>query len=186
MRPFRIAGMVLGAVALGMLAFLALGLLLPGTWEAERSRTLPAAPDEVYAHLAAAEAWGGWTPTPDSGVELFGPAEGPGSGRRWDDPGYGRGEFVVTEAVPPSEVRYRVEVEGGSIRIEGHIVLEQDGEGTRMRWREAGDFGWNPLLGYLASRMAELQGAQLDSSLRALHRLLDGDRGRSEVRDPPG
>lgn len=172
MHPYRIAGIVLGALALALAIFLAVGLLLPGGWEVERSRLVPASPPDVYPWLVRAEAWGEWTPSPEAGVELFGPEEGVGSGRRWDDPGYGEGEFVVTHAVPDREVRYRVEVEGGAIVIHGRILLEEKEDGTRIVWREQGDFGWNPILGYIAGRMNELQGAQLQASLTRLEGLL--------------
>lgn len=177
MRPFRIAGIILGALALALGGFLVLGLLLPGGWEAERTRVVPAPAERVFPYLAAAEAWGLWTPSPAAGVELFGPASGPGSGRRWNDPGYGEGEFVITGVEPGREVRYRVDVEGGAIRIHGRIRLAPEGPATRIHWREEGDFGWNPILGYLARRMNELQGAQLEASLGRLERELrsDGD-----------
>ena len=183
MHPFRIAGIVLGALALALSVFLAIGLLLPGGWEVERDRFLPASPQEVYPWLVRAEAWGEWTPSPEEGVELFGPEEGVGSGRRWDDPGYGEGEFVVTHATRNREVRYRVEVEGGAIVIHGRILLEAEGDGARLLWREEGDFGWNPILGYVAGRMNELQGAQLEASLTRLERLLTREGDGTETPD---
>jgi hypothetical protein len=176
MHPYRIAGIVLGGIAAVMAIFLLVGVLLPSGWEVERSRFIPAPPAQVHPHLASADGWGRWTPTPDAGVELFGPPEGAGSGRRWDDPGYGKGEFVITRSAFPSEVEYAVDVEDGAIRIQGRLVLLEEDEGTRVHWREEGDFGWNPLLGYLAGRMNELQGAQLEASLEALERLVVRDR----------
>jgi hypothetical protein len=169
--PYRIGAVILGSLALLIGGFLVVGILLPSGWDAERTIRIQASAHEVYAYLDRAERWGEWTPSPDAGVELFGPEIGVGSGRRWDDPGYGSGEFVITGSEPPSELTYDVAVEGGAIRIQGRILLEPDDEGTLVRWREEGDFGWNPLLGYLAGRMNELQGAQLEASLAALAEL---------------
>jgi len=169
LHPYRIAGIILGTLALFFLGFLVVGLLLPSGWDAERTTVLTAEAEDVLPFLVAPARWTKWTPTPDSGVDAFGPTEGPGAGYRWDDPAYGEGEFRITAVTSSGEVRYEVEVEGGSIRILGQIVLEPSGDGTTLvRWREEGDFGWNPLLGYLASRMNELQGAQMEASLSAL------------------
>ena len=181
MRPFRIAGIVLGAVAVVCVAVLLIGLALPATWETERAVEIAASPEEIFPMVSGAERWGEWTPSPDSGVELFGPGEGPGSGRRWDDPGYGQGEFLITSTAPPREVLYEVAVDEGSIRIRGSIELSAVATGTRIRWREAGDFGWNPLLGFLAGRMEELQGEQLAASLETLREIVE-----TSVREPRG
>ena len=173
MHPYKIAGLFLGAVALLFGGLMIVGLLLPGGWEAERNIEIGASPEEVFPFLNNAARWAEWTPSPESGVELFGPTEGPGSGRRWDDPGYGQGEFVITASQFPSEITYEVQVENGLILIRGRIELEEATGGIRLRWREEGDFGWNPLLGYLAGRMSELQGAQLDASLGSLKELIE-------------
>jgi hypothetical protein len=185
--PYRIAGIFLGSIAALILGFLFVGFLLPSGWSAERSVRIEAPAEAIFPYLSRAEAWGEWTPSPEEGLEHFGPAEGVGSGRRWDDEMNGEGEFVLTESVPSSEVAYDVGVEGGSIQIHGRIRLEADGEGTLVQWTEEGDFGWNPLLGYLAKRMNELQGAQLESSLADLKRLVEGGGGspRPEVSSQP-
>jgi len=179
--PFKIAGLFLGAVALLFGGLMIVGLLLPGEWEAERNIKIGAPPEEVFPFLNSAARWEEWTPAPESGVELFGPAEGPGSGRRWDDPGYGQGEFVIAASELPREIIYEVKVEDGSILIRGWIELLGATGGTQIYWREEGDFGWNPLLGYLAGRMNELQGAQIDASLASLKDLIE-----SLVRSPSG
>jgi hypothetical protein len=48
------------------------------------------------------------------------------------------------------------------------MTLVTEGDITRVIWEEAGDFGWNPLLGYLAGRMGTLQGEQLSFALETL------------------
>jgi hypothetical protein len=173
MHPYRIAGIFLGSIALLILGFLAVGFLLPSGWSAERTVRIEAPPAAIFPYLSRAAGWGEWTPSPEDGVDLFGPAEGVGSGRRWDDELNGQGEFVLTAVAPTTEVEYEVAVEGGAIRILGRMQLVADGEGTLLHWKEEGDFGWNPLLGYLAKRMNELQGAQLEASLADLKSLVE-------------
>jgi uncharacterized protein YndB with AHSA1/START domain len=184
MRPLRIAAFVSGAFALVLLGFLALGYLLPSTWTAAGDRWIDAPPGHVFPHLERAAAWARWTPSPEDGIELFGPPRGEGSGRRWDDARYGKGEFVITRSEPSRRISYRVDVEDGAIRIEGRMELAAEGEGTRLRWTEEGDFGRNPLLGYLAGRMGELQGAQLEASLAALATLVEAEPEPEPEPDP--
>lgn len=182
MHPYRIAGLVLGTLALFFVTFLVIGFLLPNGWEAERTLSIEAPVPEVFPFVARAQGWSDWTPTPETGLEFFGPEEGVGSGYRWDDPSYGLGEFVIQATTPPSEVRYAVSVEDDAIRIVGEIRLEVSGGETLVHWREEGDFGWNPLLGYMASRMNELQGTQMEQSLLALKQLVEA---RSSARIAP-
>ena len=177
MKLFRIIAFAFAGVGFVLLALLALGYLLPSEWSAERARTFNAPPDVVFSYVDGARGWTRWTPVPESDVEYFGPDRGEGSGHRWDDPGYGQGEFRITSLEASGEVEYHVDVEGGAIRIAGAMRVLPEGEGTRVIWREEGDFGWNPLLGYLAGRMNELQGAQMEASLDALARLLEAEVG---------
>ncbi len=193
MKGIRVAGIILGVMALLLIGLLVLGFLLPSGWSVERSTTVEAQSEEIFPLLSSARAWTLWTPSPETGFEYFGPHEGEGSGRSWDDDLYGEGTFVITAVDSPREVRYEVEVEGGSIRIAGHMTLgPADDRRTRVTWREDGDFGWNPLLGYLARRMEDLQGSQLEQSLEALNRLvterepLDADEADEPSTGSPG
>ncbi len=158
----------MGTLAFVTLTFVLVGILLPSTWEAEAERTLAAPPESIFPLLEEAQAWSAWTPSPDSGLELFGPDRGAGGGFRWDDPGYGKGTFTLGQVDPNGRITYAVEVEGGMIRIEGVLTLVSQENGTRIVWQESGDFGWNPLLGYMARRMPTLQGEQLAFALVAL------------------
>jgi hypothetical protein len=176
----RIGAWIMGALALLSLGFLGGGLFFPSTWSAEATREMAVSTEEIFPFLEEGEAWLAWTPGPESGVEAVGPESGVGSGYRWDDPGYGKGAFTLTAVAPGEGVRYQVEVEGGSIQIEGSIRLVSTENGTRVEWKESGDFGWNPLLRYLSGRMAELQGEQLALSLETLEaKLLEVQSERS-------
>jgi len=155
-----------------LLLYLLLGLLLPGRWEAEAEAVIEASPEEVFPFLNNLEAWTQWSPMPETGVETFGSVSGVGAGLRWDDPQYGDGEVRIISSQTNSAVGYEVEVEGGALKIQGILSLEGDEGATRIIWRESGDFGWNPLMGFAARGMASSQGEAMRESLTTLGQLV--------------
>lgn len=173
--PYKILGIGMGVIGALFAGLMIVGILLPGGWQVERETEIAAPPTEVFALVNSAAGWEAWMVGPETGFERFGPTEGVGSGHRWDDPAYGRGEFVITESSALSSLGYDVSVEDGAIRIQGSMTLRETPAGTRVLWTEVGDFGWNPLLGYLAGRMEDLQGAQLEASLALLAEAATGD-----------
>jgi len=159
------------ATAAGLLILaLVVGWLLPARWEVERNVLVDAAPDVVYSWLEDPRRWDDWASLGEVEARFSGPERGPGATRRWDHPELGDGVFTILATVPHREVRYRVRVQQGSMVTEGMLRLEPEGEGTRVTWRERGDFGWNPLLGYLAPSMDRMQGAQMEGALERLAR----------------
>lgn len=166
--PFSVGVIVLGGGAL-MLAFLLLvGFLLPADWEAEAVALLPASPEAVFAHLDSPEGWRRWTPWPDSGLVREGSERGPGAALRWDDPELGAGVFRIQETRPPSHVAYTVEVGDGAMRTDGSFDLSAQGDSVRVAWREAGDLGRNPIMGWWALFMGRAQSAELEKGLERL------------------
>lgn len=166
--PISPASLILGAAALLLFLFLGIGWLLPGTWSAERTAVLEAPPSAVYAWIDSPAGWRRWTPWPDSGMVAEGPERGAGARMAWDDEELGTGAFEIVEARPDSLVRYRVEVQDGSMFTVGTLRLAAQGAGTRVVWREEGDFGANPLMGYWARFMERAQGSELEKSLARL------------------
>jgi hypothetical protein len=173
----KLGAKIFGVLSALLVLFLTAGVLLPGTWEAEADVLIPVPPEAVFPHLDSLGAWAAWSPMPETGLETFGSPRGAGSGLRWSDPQYGKGEMLISSSTPDSEVQYRVEVEGGSLIILGSLLLAPEGSGTRVHWEERGDFGWNPLMGYAARGMSESQGMALEESLRTLALLFSGPEG---------
>lgn len=165
---------IFGLVALVLVAFVAVGILLPGRWSVERSVTVQVPRDSAFAALSRVDRWRSWMPWPE-GVEPLGEAKtGVGAGFRWDDPRYGSGRFALSGAEPPRLLEYEVTLEGGAARIRGRIRLDRGENGTRVTWSERGEFGQNPILGYTALFMEERQGTQLEGVLERLRRNLEG------------
>jgi hypothetical protein len=168
----KLGAKIFGALSAILILYLLLGLLLPGTWEAEVEVVLEASPSRVFPFLNRTDHWILWNPMPESGSSFIGPEEGVGSGLAWEDPQYGFGEFRILASEQDSVVEYEVQVEGGSLEIRGVVTLTTEGAATALRWTEKGDFGRNPLLGYAARGMAGSQAEAMRSHLATLEALL--------------
>lgn len=172
--PFSLGTKILGGGAVLLLLFLAVGYLLPARWEAAAEAYIGAAPSELFPYVSTPEGWRSWTPWPDSGLVRGGPAEGPGARLTWGNRELGSGVFTIEEVEPSTRVAYTVAVEGGSMRTSGTVMLEPEGAGTLVTWREAGDLGSNPLMGYWARLMGRAQTTELAKGLDRLRALVTG------------
>lgn len=166
----RVLFRIFGTLAALLILFLAIGLFLPGTWRAEGSVTFQVPPREVFPYLNDLARWDAWTPWGDVESTFEGQTSGVAARRSWDHPTFGSGSITITESVPNRLVRYRVVVGDGALSVEGAFVLESAEGGSTVTWSEAGDFGWNPLMGYTALTMPKVQSAQLEKGLTELKR----------------
>ncbi len=171
--PFSFGVIILGGGGLLLGLFLLIGWLLPATWEAEASALFAAPPSAVYPHLDSPEGWQAWTPWPESGVTRTGPPRGTGASLAWDDPELGAGAFTIVSATEPERVEYAVLVDEGAMRTDGSLDLRPEGTGVRVTWREQGDLGWNPLMGYWALSLSRAQGEELAKGLERLKALAE-------------
>ena len=161
---------IFSVIGASLTGFLLIGLWLPSTWLAESTVEIPANPEAVFLLLDDLSQWEEWTPWGNIKSEMTSPAFGVGARRTWNDEQMGAGSVTITESRPPDLIRYRVEIEG-SAEINGELELIAVAEGSLVTWREKGDFGWNPLMGYVARGMAESQGEQLAASLTRLKKI---------------
>lgn len=169
--PLGPGSIVLGGGAFLLFGFLGIGALLPTEWAAEAAATIPATTDQLLPLIDSPEGWRQWTTWPDSGLARSGPERGPGASIAWDDPELGSGSFTITEPGAEADVAYAVEVAGaggGSMSTVGTISLGDAVGGTRVVWREEGDLGRNPLMGYWARSMRRAQSAEMEKGLDRL------------------
>lgn len=171
--PFSIGVWVLGGGALVLGGFLVVGLLLPGDWEADASRVIPAPAESVLAYLDSPEGWQQWTPWPENGVERSGPARGAGARLSWADPDLGVGSFTLA-STSEGRVEYAVDVQEGAMLSSGSVTLTPENGGVRVDWHEEGDLGRNPLMGYWALSMGRAQSEELAKGLERLDSLVSG------------
>ena len=158
---------IFGGIGTVLVTLMLIGFVLPGTWSAEASIQIEASPTELFPLLNDLSRWDTWTNWGDLDSELSDPSGGVGASRSWDDPNLGSGSVTITGSGSPTFVRYEVEIEGGA-SVGGELSIEALEGSSRLTWREEGDFGRNPLMGYVARRMAKSQGAQLAEGLEKL------------------
>jgi hypothetical protein len=71
-------------------------------------------------------------------------------------------------------VEYAIDIGDGAMHSTGVVTITVEGDGVRVEWHEAGDLGWNPLMGYWALSMGRAQGEELGKSLARLQSLVAG------------
>jgi len=169
--PFSVGTRILGVGAVLLVLFLAIGYVLPGSWEAEASRVIAAPADEILPLLDSPEGWQQWTPWPQAGVERSGPDRGAGARLAWDDPELGSGSFTL-ERASSTGVEYSVDVGDGAMHTAGSISLTPQNGRVEVDWYERGDLGRNPLMGYWALSMGRAQGEELTKGLARLDSLV--------------
>lgn len=113
--------------------------MLPGDARVERSTTIAAPPEKVYAIAADLRRWPEWSPwietDPKTTFSFEGPTEGAGQLMRWasNNPMVGSGTLKVTEATPNVRVATAVDYTGfGTSAAVMDIV--PDAAGTRVTW----------------------------------------------------
>ena len=93
---------VFGGIATVLVTLMLIGFVLPGTWSAEASIQIEAAPTEVFPLLNDLSRWDTWTNWGDIESELSDPPRSAGASRSWDDPNFGAGSVTITSSVAPT------------------------------------------------------------------------------------
>lgn len=132
--------LIIFAIILGVAAVLILANSKPDSFRVERSITMLAAPEKVFAFLNDFHRWAVWSPweklDPDMRRTFSGEAEGPGAIYEWDgNKQVGQGRMEVVESLPPDRLTIHLDF----IRpFEAHNIaeftLQQLGTSTQLTW----------------------------------------------------
>jgi hypothetical protein len=169
---------ILIACAAWVALVLAVGFVLPSKYRVERSTTIHAPAEAVYAQVAHLERWQDWAPWnakkyPGNQWMFGGPAMGVGAVRSWRGEDVGTGTLSLTEADPKTGVAYDMSLEDGRYLLHGRISFSPEGEGTRVTWVDEGDLGGGPLLHYLRFPLQSRLGGQLEAALAQLKKRVE-------------
>lgn len=174
---------VLKRVGLGLVAVVLLFVIVvmtrPSAFRIERSATVAAPPEAVYAQVADFRAWARWSPweglDPALKRTYDGPAAGPGASYAWsgnDD--VGEGKMTITGAEQPSNVTVRVEfikpIEATNTAI---FTLVPAPSGTRVTWAMEGENGFIGKAFGMFMDMDKMVGADFEKGLGAMKQIVE-------------
>lgn len=130
---------ILAIVAVAIVGLLAYPLTKPDTFAVQRSATIAASPEKVFALVNDVKAFNSWNPyarkDPTIKLRYDGPASGPGAAYAWDSESVGAGRMQITEATPSGGVAMRLDFDKpmkASNRVE--FTLASQGSTTRVTW----------------------------------------------------
>ena len=136
----KILGIVAVVVAVSVVAVLVYAATQPDTFRVQRTTSIKAPPEKIFATLNDFHSWGAWSPyeTKDPAMRrtYSGTTKGKGAVYEWDgDKNVGKGRMEITESSPPSKVALNLNM----IKpFEAHNVveftLEPQGDATRVTW----------------------------------------------------
>ena len=134
---WKILGILILVAIAGVLLF---ATTKPDTFRVERSATIKAPPEKIFAVLNDFHRWTEWSPweklDPAMKRTLGGPASGKGATYAWEgNSKAGQGRMEIIESVPASKVGIQLDF----IKpFEGHNVAEfalaPQGDTTRVNW----------------------------------------------------
>ena len=147
------------AVVVVIAAVLALAATRPDTFRVERSTTIKAPPEKVYALIDDFHQWQQWSPwerlDPAMKRTHGGPRKGKGALYGWEgNKEVGKGQMEITEATPSSRVVVKLDF---LAPFEAHntaeFVLVPQGDATTVTWAM---FGPNLYIGKVMSVFASM------------------------------
>jgi hypothetical protein len=137
---------VLLALVVLIVGFVAYAKTRPDSYHVERSTTIHAPADLVYAHLADLKSFGEWSPwdkrDPNMKKTYSASTTGVGASYSWQgNKEVGTGKMTITEAKPPTQVREKLEfIEPfASIADVGFDVVPAGTDQVKATWSMDGD-----------------------------------------------
>ena len=175
---------MLKRIALGLGALVAvLGIVIalqPAAFTVERSATIEAPAEVVYAHIENLRLMDEWQPfaklDPQMKIEYAGPESGVGARSSWEGPQMGKGRIAITAVKPVEEVEMKLEMlapMAGTNRI--RFTLAPVGEGTAVTWHMDGHNGFVGKAFALFGDMDGMMGGEFEKGLAALAALVEVD-----------
>jgi uncharacterized protein YndB with AHSA1/START domain len=135
-----IVAVVAVLLVLVVAAVLVLAATKPDAFRVERTATIKAPPEKIFALINDLHGWGAWSPyekkDPAMKRTFSGAASGKGAIYEWDgNKNVGKGRMEITETSPPSRIRIKLDFISP---FEGHNAAEftmaPKGDATSVTW----------------------------------------------------
>jgi len=170
-------------IAIALVVVIALVLIYaatrPDTFRVERSAVMNAAPEKVFAQINDLHNWAAWSAWEKKDANMkktfSGAASGKGAIYGWEgNNNVGKGSMTITESLPATKVQIKLDF---IAPFEGHnmadIVLQPEGNGTRVVWSMYGTMAFIPKVMGLFFSMDKMIGKDFEDSLASLKQVVE-------------
>lgn len=178
-------------IVVALVLFVGLVASRPSQYRVERSVSIAAPANIVFAELEDLKRWAAWSPwdklDPNMEKTFAGPPTGVGASYAWSgNDQVGKGKMTVVESAPPSRVVYQLEFfEPWESTATTALALEQRaGEDVRVTWTMEGNNGFVEKAFGLFMDMDGMIGADFEKGLADLKTVAEAN-ARAAAAVPP-
>jgi uncharacterized protein YndB with AHSA1/START domain len=182
---------VLIALLVIILGFLGFVATRPNTYHVERSTSIAAPNDIVFATIDDLHRWTEWSPweklDPQMKRTFVGPGAGPGASYGWAGSAkVGEGRMTITEAQPNQRVVFKLEfIKPFQSVSTATLALVPDGQSTRVTWSLDGNHNFMSKAMCLFVSMDKMEGGDFESGLANLKRVTEADAQAAAAASAP-
>lgn len=166
-------------VVLAVLAVL-IAFVLPRRYRVERSTTIAAQPELVFAKVGDLKLWPTWSVwherDPGMKVNFSEPSGGVGAWTTWESKSEGNGKMTFTAIEPAKRVAYTLEFVDMHMVSTGSLALQPENGGVRVLWVSEGELGMNPIMRWMGLLFDRLIGRDFESGLAKLKRISEATK----------
>lgn len=157
------------------------GCFMPTQWQAVATKHIDASPAAVHAFLDDTHTWSEWTPwdkakDPSVTYATSGSPHGVGAVFTWNGEKVGQGTLTLTKSDPSVGVAYDLVLRGADRPSHGEVLLEGDGTGTKVTWKDGGDLGTNPIARLFRGVVERVLAVEFEAGLSKLKALVEAKK----------
>jgi effector-binding domain-containing protein len=175
MKTFKriIIGLVILIIVLIVISF-----LLPKSYKVERVVYIKADKSVIFnltSNFTKWDLWTPWTKAIDStaNFELVGEEGKVGTQWKWTGKVLGNGEMTITEILSDELIAYDLSFDNGKYQSKGKLVIEAEGDSSKVSWIDEGDLGYNPIARYMGLFMDKMMGPDFEKGLAKLKKVAE-------------
>ena len=177
----RIAVTLFMVITVCIVAVLSIAATRPATFHVERSLSMAAPPQAVFAVLNDMHRFHEWSPwqklDPGMKVKFEGPASGVGASYSWvGNRDVGEGRMTITDATPPGSLTQKLEfMKPPQPPSAVHFTIAPEGSGSRVTWAMDGNNNYASKVMCMFVSLDAMIGKDFESGLTSLKQVAEAE-----------
>lgn len=172
---------IIGGIVILLVLFVAAGMMMPDHKHFDRSITIDAPREDVFALIGDFHEWSKWSPwqSADPDMELTITGDGAGQIMSWTSTTMGNGKQTILTFEPPRLMETRLDFGDQGGGSSAFILTEEDGQ-TRVIWtfdtnmREGVPLLMQPMAGWLGLIIEDMVAKDYERGLATLKEAAEG------------